>query len=121
VSGRVTVVFGCGGDRDSGKRPQMGEVAAVGAERIVLTDDNPRGEDPAGIVAGIRAGIPADKPVTVIHDRLEAIEAALVEAGPGDAVLVAGKGHETVQVVGNERRRYSDRETVRRLLGGSPW
>lgn len=121
VKGKVTVVFGCGGERDRGKRPEMAQVASRGADRIVLTDDNPRGEDAARIVAEIRTGISADKPVVEIHDRTEAIAAALAEAGAGDAVLVAGKGHESVQIVGSERRRYSDRETVRRLLGTPAW
>lgn len=121
AAGRLIVVFGCGGERDRGKRPQMGEVAARDADRVILTDDNPRGEDGDGIIAEIRGGIPADVPVEVIRDRTEAIAAALTEADPGDAVLVAGKGHESVQIVGSERRRYSDRETVRRLLEVPAW
>ncbi|HEX5314140.1 MAG TPA: cyanophycin synthetase, partial [Gammaproteobacteria bacterium] len=119
AAGRVFVVFGCGGDRDRGKRSQMGAVAAGAADRLVLTNDNPRGEDPAAIVAEIRTGIPAGTEVAVIPDRSQAIAAALGEARAGDVVLVAGKGHEAVQVIGHERRRYSDRQTVERLLLGS--
>ena len=121
--GKVCVVFGCGGERDQGKRGQMGEVAAALADRIVLTDDNPRGEDGDAIIAGILRGIPdtAGAQVSVERDRTQAIVLALATAKPGDTVLVAGKGHETVQIVGAERRRYSDRDTVRRLLGVPRW
>ena len=121
--GRVCVVFGCGGDRDRGKRAQMGGVAAEGADCIVLTDDNPRSEDGDEIVQAIRAGIDAGSKadVYVERDRSRAIAKALDESAPGDVVLVAGKGHEAVQIVGNERRRYSDRDTVRRLLGVPSW
>jgi len=119
--GRVFVVFGCGGDRDRGKRPEMGRVAASGADCVFLTDDNPRTEDGAEIVAEIRAGMPADASVSVVRDRAGAIAAALDEARGGDVVLVAGKGHEAVQIVGTERRRYSDRDTARRLLGAPVW
>jgi UDP-N-acetylmuramoyl-L-alanyl-D-glutamate--2,6-diaminopimelate ligase len=123
ASGRVSVVFGCGGERDRGKRGQMGAAAAAGADRIVLTDDNPRGEEGAGIIADIRSGIPDPTPVqvSVERDRAQAIAVALESAHTGDVVLVAGKGHEAVQIVGTERRRYSDRDTVRRLLGVSVW
>lgn len=121
--GRVCLVFGCGGDRDRGKRGQMGEVAAAGADCIVLTDDNPRSEDGDGIIQAIRAGIGNETKadVHVERDRTRAIAKALEQSSPGDVVLVAGKGHESVQIVGNERRRYSDRETVRLLLGVPSW
>ncbi len=111
--GQVICVFGAGGDRDRGKRSQMGEVAARLADRIILTDDNPRSEVPAEIVADIRAGIHDDADVTIIHDREQAILAALAAAVPGDLVLIAGKGHEQVQVAAR-RRRFSDRDVVRR-------
>ena len=121
--GRVCVVFGCGGDRDRGKRAQMGAVAAAGADCIVLTDDNPRSEDGDGIIAAIRTGISAGNKVDVHveRDRARAIATALERCEAGDVVLVAGKGHESVQIVGNERRRYSDRDTVRSLLGVPAW
>ncbi|MGA7964626.1 MAG: UDP-N-acetylmuramoyl-L-alanyl-D-glutamate--2,6-diaminopimelate ligase [Gammaproteobacteria bacterium] len=123
ASGKVCVVFGCGGERDRGKREQMGAVAAAAAERIVLTDDNPRGEDGSKIIADIRNGIPEQTAaqVSVERDRTQAIADALEAAHAGDVVLVAGKGHETVQIVGAERRRYSDRDTVRHLLGVPVW
>jgi UDP-N-acetylmuramoyl-L-alanyl-D-glutamate--2,6-diaminopimelate ligase len=120
ATGELWCVFGCGGDRDRGKRPMMGAVAADLADRIVLTDDNPRSEDPARIVDDIRAGV-ADHPrVSVIHDRRAAIATAIERARPGDVVLVAGKGHEAEQLVGNERRAFSDRAVVAELLGAAP-
>jgi UDP-N-acetylmuramoyl-L-alanyl-D-glutamate--2,6-diaminopimelate ligase len=120
VLGELWCVFGCGGDRDRGKRPMMGAVAADLADRIVLTDDNPRSEDPAAIVSDIRAGL-ADHPrVNVIHDRRTALKTAIERARPGDVVLVAGKGHEGEQLVGAERRPFSDRAVVAELLGATP-
>lgn len=120
VAGELWCVFGCGGDRDRGKRPLMGAAAADLADRIVLTDDNPRGEDPAEIVREIRAGA-ADHPrVSVIHDRRAALKTAVERARPGDVVLVAGKGHEAEQIVGAERRPFSDRAVIAELLGVSP-
>lgn len=113
----ITCVFGCGGDRDRGKRPLMGGVAAEIADRIVLTDDNPRNEDPAAIVRDIRTGLPDHPDVVVIHDRRAAIRAALEHAKPGDVVLVAGKGHETEQIQGAERRPFDDRAVALELLG----
>ena len=117
--GRVIVVFGCGGDRDRAKRPLMGEAAARGADIIFLTDDNPRQEDPAAIRAAARAGIEAAGGVCrEIGDRAGAIQAALEEARAGDTVLVAGKGHETIQLRGNENVAFDDREVAARLLVG---
>jgi UDP-N-acetylmuramoyl-L-alanyl-D-glutamate--2,6-diaminopimelate ligase len=113
-------VFGCGGDRDRGKRPLMGAVAAERADRIVLTDDNPRTEDPAAIVSEIRAGLGRHPRVDVIHDRRAALQAAIERARPGDVVLVAGKGHESEQVIGNERRAFSDRAAVAEILRVAP-
>jgi UDP-N-acetylmuramoyl-L-alanyl-D-glutamate--2,6-diaminopimelate ligase len=112
--GRLTVVFGCGGERDRGKRALMGQVAARRADAIVLTDDNPRGEDGAAIIADISAGL-GDVRATVIRDRRAAIAHALANAGEGDVVLVAGKGHEEYQIVGRELRPFSDRQVVRAL------
>jgi UDP-N-acetylmuramoyl-L-alanyl-D-glutamate--2,6-diaminopimelate ligase len=116
--GRVIVVFGCGGDRDRAKRPLMGGVAARLADVVVVTSDNPRSEPPATIIHEVLAGIPAggrDK-VTVEPDRAAAIAAALEVAGDGDVVVVAGKGHETTQTVGDRVLEFDDREVVRSLL-----
>jgi len=111
--GRLHVVFGCGGDRDAGKRPLMGSVAAAMADAVVITDDNPRSESPAAIVADIRSGLPQGAKATVIHDRATAIRHALASAATDDVVLVAGKGHEDYQIVGAERRAFSDRAVIR--------
>jgi UDP-N-acetylmuramoyl-L-alanyl-D-glutamate--2,6-diaminopimelate ligase len=120
VVGELTCVFGCGGDRDRGKRPMMGAVAADLADRIVLTDDNPRSEDPAAIVREIQVGVGDHPRVNVIHDRRTALKTAIERARPGDVVLVAGKGHEAEQLVGNDRRAFSDRAVVAELLGVAP-
>ncbi|MEF8833616.1 MAG: UDP-N-acetylmuramoyl-L-alanyl-D-glutamate--2,6-diaminopimelate ligase [Halofilum sp. (in: g-proteobacteria)] len=116
-SGRLWCIFGAGGDRDRGKRPLMAAAAAAGADRIVVTDDNPRHEDPDAIVAGILAGMPADRDVTVERDRERALALALGEADPADVILFAGKGHESVQIRGGESLAWSDREAARRQLG----
>jgi UDP-N-acetylmuramoyl-L-alanyl-D-glutamate--2,6-diaminopimelate ligase len=117
VLGEITCVFGCGGDRDRGKRPLMGAVAADLADRIVLTDDNPRTEDPAAIVNAIREGVGAHPRVSVIHDRRTALASAIGKARPGDVVFIAGKGHESEQFVGKERRAFSDRAVAAEILG----
>jgi UDP-N-acetylmuramoyl-L-alanyl-D-glutamate--2,6-diaminopimelate ligase len=117
VVGEIWCVFGCGGDRDRGKRSMMGAVAADLADRIVLTDDNPRSEDPAAIVRDIREGIGEHPRVNVIHDRRTALKTAIERGRPGDVVLVAGKGHEVEQVIGAERREFDDRAVVAELLG----
>jgi UDP-N-acetylmuramoyl-L-alanyl-D-glutamate--2,6-diaminopimelate ligase len=114
-SGELHVIFGCGGDRDRGKRPMMAAVAAELADGVVITDDNPRTESPAAIAAEVLAGIPAGVPVTVIHDRAEAIRSTLSRTRVGDAVLIAGKGHEDYQLVGADKRVFSDRQFVRAL------
>lgn len=111
--GALHVVFGCGGDRDRGKRPMMASVAAELADQVVITDDNPRTESPAAIAAEVLGGIPAGVPVMVIHDRAEAIRSTLSRARAGDAVLIAGKGHEDYQLIGTERRLFSDQQVVR--------
>ncbi len=110
--GRVIVVFGCGGERDRQKRPLMGRAAATLADVIIVTSDNPRAEDPAAIAAEVVAGADGPGRVQVELDRRAAIHLALSSAGPGDVVLVAGKGHETVQVVGRRNEKFSDREVV---------
>ena len=116
--GALYVVFGCGGERDRGKRALMGEVAAQAADHIILTDDNPRGESPHAIVEDILQGVHATgvSSPQVIHDRRAAIVSALTQAREGDVVLVAGKGHEDYQWVGNERLAASDRLWVREAL-----
>jgi UDP-N-acetylmuramoyl-L-alanyl-D-glutamate--2,6-diaminopimelate ligase len=120
--GRVLVVFGCGGDRDRGKRPLMAAAATRGADLSVLTSDNPRDEDPLQIIAEARAGAVPDRALIVEPDREAAIAAALDHAGPGDIVVIAGKGHETAQVVGDREVPFDDREVARRLLGRPrPW
>ncbi len=115
--GRVLIVFGCGGERDPGKRPLMGETAERLADRLIVTDDNPRGEDADRIVAMILSGLRTPARALVQRDRALAIVAAIGEAGPGDAVLIAGKGHEDYQIVGSERRPFSDRECLRAYTG----
>lgn len=106
--GRLWCVFGCGGDRDPGKRPQMGAIAERLADEIILTNDNPRTEDPQAILDAIRAGM--NKEVRTLPDRARAIQDAIGQARPGDIVLVAGKGHESWQIVGEERIPFRDRE-----------
>jgi len=115
-AGRLYLVFGCGGDRDVGKRPMMGEVAARLADRLIVTDDNPRTEDPAKIVADIQRGIAANHDVLTEHDRAVAIRKALRAARDGDVVLIAGKGHEDYQIVGSEKRAFSDQAIVKEFI-----
>jgi UDP-N-acetylmuramoyl-L-alanyl-D-glutamate--2,6-diaminopimelate ligase len=117
-AGVLWCVFGCGGDRDSGKRPVMGTVADELADQIIVTDDNPRSEDPQAITAGILSGI-KHRRARVIHDRREAIATALKEAQAIDVVLIAGKGHEDYQIYGETRRSFSDRIEAERLLGAA--
>ncbi len=121
TTGRLIIVLGCGGDRDRGKRPVMGEVAARGADVLIVTDDNPRSEPPAEIRASMLAGarsVPAEQSARVIEegDRRAAIEQALALAGSGDTVLVAGKGHETGQEVGGIMLAFDDVSVVRQSL-----
>jgi UDP-N-acetylmuramoyl-L-alanyl-D-glutamate--2,6-diaminopimelate ligase len=110
--GQLRVVFGCGGDRDAGKRPEMGAVAAELADDIIVTDDNPRSEDPAQITAGIIAGISRATPHVIEHDRAFAIRMALERSDADDVVLVAGKGHEDYQLIGTTRRAFRDQAVV---------
>lgn len=111
---RVLVVFGCGGDKDRGKRPMMGEVASRLADVVVLTSDNPRSEDPMAIIDEIRAGAAA--PVEIEPDRRAAIALAVTQATPGDVVVIAGKGHETTQVIGDATIPFDDRDVAREVL-----
>ncbi|RDV04968.1 UDP-N-acetylmuramoyl-L-alanyl-D-glutamate--2,6-diaminopimelate ligase [Undibacter mobilis] len=113
ASGHLVVVFGAGGDRDPGKRPLMGEVAQQKADRVIVTDDNPRSEEPAEIRAAILAAAPG---ATEIGDRGQAIRAGIAGLRPGDVLLVAGKGHETGQIVGAQVLPFSDHEAVATVL-----
>jgi UDP-N-acetylmuramoyl-L-alanyl-D-glutamate--2,6-diaminopimelate ligase len=119
TSGRLAVVFGCGGDRDRGKRPLMGEIAARLADRLWVTSDNPRSENPQTIIDEVVAGVPAaTAPVryATIADRRHAIRDALRWAAPGDTVILAGKGHETYQIIGTDVLPFDDREVARQIL-----
>jgi UDP-N-acetylmuramoyl-L-alanyl-D-glutamate--2,6-diaminopimelate ligase len=112
--GRLLCVFGCGGDRDATKRPLMGAIASRLADRVVVTSDNPRSEDPAAIVAQVLAGAGAN--AEGVADRREAIARAVREAATGDVLLIAGKGHETTQVVAGVAHPFSDADEVRSAL-----
>ena len=113
---RLLFLFGCGGDRDQEKRPLMGKIAAKYADRIILTEDNPRSEDPEAIVKHIMGAIEEKAKVEVIIDRREGIQRALEMAQPGDTLVLAGKGHEDYQVIGDKKIHFSDKETVLELL-----
>lgn len=116
TNGRLFVVFGCGGDRDPGKRPQMGRIAAMHADRVFVTSDNPRTEDPQKIVNEILAGMPAQAIGVASIDRRMAIRAAIEAAQAGDAVLIAGKGHEKQQIVGRRADHFDDMDEARDAL-----
>ena len=118
--GRLTCVFGCGGDRDRGKRPQMAAIAERGADRVIVTDDNPRSENGDAIVVDIVAGFEHRQKVRIERDRARAIALALADAGSGDVILVAGKGHETYQEVAGIRHAFDDLAVARELLGQRP-
>lgn len=114
--GQLWCVFGCGGERDRSKRPRMGAIAEAQADRVILTDDNPRGEDGLAIIREIQAGMARPDRSTVVRDRRDAIHRAVTAAARGDVVLVAGKGHETVQIIGDRRVPFSDFDAVREAL-----
>lgn len=117
TAGRLIVVFGCGGDRDRTKRPRMGNVASRLADYVVITSDNPRSEDPMAIAREVEAGLEKDfSDYKIITDRLDAIRDAINVARPGDIVLVAGKGHEKYQVIGDKQLPYSDRDSILEIL-----
>lgn len=118
-SGRVLVVFGCGGDRDREKRPLMGQVAAAGADVVIVTTDNPRTESPQIIIDAIVAAVPGSTELLVEPDRAKAIERALGLARAGDLVLIAGKGHETYQEINGEKLDFDDRVIALEILGGA--
>jgi UDP-N-acetylmuramoyl-L-alanyl-D-glutamate--2,6-diaminopimelate ligase len=115
VKGRLWVVFGAGGDRDPGKRPVMGRIASEGADVVVVTSDNPRTEDPETIIDDIERGM-GRAPRRRVPDRRDAIKHALLNAAHDDLVLLAGKGHETYQIVGTEKRSFDERQVVREVL-----
>ena len=119
TAGRLLCVFGCGGDRDRGKRPQMAAIAGRLADQVIVTDDNPRSEDGEAIVADILAGFAPGAAVEVERDRAAAIRAAIRAAGPADTVLVAGKGHETYQETGDRRLPFDDLAVAALALRGS--
>lgn len=116
TTGKLICIFGCGGDRDPGKRPIMAAVAERLADQVIVTDDNPRTEDGDAIVADIVKGFTAPARALIERDRAAAIAQGIALGNPGDVVLIAGKGHEDYQIVGTERRRFSDREVARALL-----
>jgi len=115
-TGKLWCVFGCGGDRDQGKRSGMGRAVEELADRVIITDDNPRNEVPEKIVADILAGMERADQACVVHNRQAAIEYALSQAAADDLVVIAGKGHEQEQIIGNARRPFSDRHLVERIL-----
>jgi len=118
---RVIVVFGCGGDRDRTKRPAMGDVAGRLADRVVVTSDNPRSENPRAIIDEVMAGVGSRRAATVEPDREQAIVLALHEAEPGDVVVIAGKGHETTQTIGERVLPFDDRQVTRSQLERLQW
>ena len=113
VKGRLFCIFGCGGDRDRGKRPLMGRIAHDKADVVIVTDDNPRSEDPAAIRAEMLEGAPGARE---IGDRAEAIRTAVRELRAGDILVVAGKGHETGQIIGDRTLPFSDHDEVRAAI-----
>ncbi|MER3434016.1 MAG: UDP-N-acetylmuramoyl-L-alanyl-D-glutamate--2,6-diaminopimelate ligase [Leptolyngbya sp. ERB_1_1] len=116
IPGQMICVFGCGGDRDRTKRPKMGNIAATLADQVIVTSDNPRTENPEQILEDVVAGIPKSVNPTVISDRATAIKTAILQAKPGDGVLIAGKGHEDYQILGTEKIHFDDREQARAAL-----
>ncbi|WP_261903590.1 UDP-N-acetylmuramoyl-L-alanyl-D-glutamate--2,6-diaminopimelate ligase [Vibrio fortis] len=116
-SGNLWAIFGCGGDRDKGKRPMMAETAEQFADKIIISDDNPRSEDPAEIVKDMLVGLKNPQAAYVELDRYQAVKFALEQAGNNDIILLAGKGHEDYQVLKDKTVHYSDRESALQLLG----
>ncbi len=121
TAGRVICVFGAGGERDRGKRPLMGRAVEQGAHAAILTNGNPRREDPTRIFRDVLGGCRNPRAVEVISDRTAAIHRALATARPGDCVLLAGKGHETHQIIGRRRVPLDDREVAREWLYAGQW
>src|SRR5699024_10513403 len=115
-TGKIHCVFGCGGDRDAGKRPLMAQAAEQGADYLWLTSDNPRSESPEKIIADMQAGLTQAANAQVLIDRAEAIRAAISAAEHNDVVLIAGKGHEEEQIIGSERIPFSDKAVAAKVL-----
>ncbi len=113
---KLGLVFGCGGNRDKGKRPMMGEIAERLADWVIVTDDNPRHEDPATIRKEIIAGAKADKNMQEIGDRAKAIAAGIERLKPGDVLIIAGKGHESGQIVGDKTLPFDDADVAQKIL-----
>jgi UDP-N-acetylmuramoyl-L-alanyl-D-glutamate--2,6-diaminopimelate ligase len=113
---KIRVIFGCGGDRDNSKRQVMGKIASENADSIILTNDNPRGEDPQAIINDILAGTKVENDVQVMLDRRDAINSAIENLGEEEALLIAGKGHETTQIIGSEIHQFSDIEVALNAL-----
>ena len=120
VQGELICVFGCGGDRDRTKRPQMAAIAARLADQVLVTSDNPRTEDPEQILKDVVAGIPEGTPLRVDVDRAQAIAEAIAKAQPQDLVLIAGKGHEDYQILGTTKVHFDDREEAEKALRNRP-
>jgi UDP-N-acetylmuramoyl-L-alanyl-D-glutamate--2,6-diaminopimelate ligase len=119
AAGRIITVFGCGGDRDKTKRAPMGRAAGKYSDLAIITSDNPRTEDPLKIIAEVEAGVKETAtPYKVISDRREAIHFAIKEAKPGDVIIIAGKGHETYQIIGSDKFHFDDREVAKEALDG---
>jgi UDP-N-acetylmuramoyl-L-alanyl-D-glutamate--2,6-diaminopimelate ligase len=119
---RIWTIFGCGGDRDKGKRPLMAQMALQYSDCVVITSDNPRTEEPQSIINDILAGVPAQEKskAQVFVDRKQAIAETLSQASEGDVVLIAGKGHEDYQIIGTQKFPFSDVKIVEEVLGGRP-
>ena len=119
---RVITVFGCGGDRDRTKRPIMGKLSATYSDYVVVTSDNPRSEEPERILADVAAGLEesgwTQERYALLPDRSQAITEAIRMAEPGDVVIIAGKGHETYQIIGGETKHFDDREEARAAIRG---
>jgi UDP-N-acetylmuramoyl-L-alanyl-D-glutamate--2,6-diaminopimelate ligase len=116
-AGRLICVFGCGGDRDRGKRPEMASIAAELADLVIVTSDNPRTEDPLKIIGDILKGMPHGATYEVMPDRAQAIQRAVSISDEGDVIVIAGKGHEDYQIIGETKTRFDDREVVRKAFG----
>lgn len=112
----LVCLFGCGGDRDRSKRPEMAAIAEKLADKVIVTSDNPRTEDPEAIIAEIMSGFKSTRKVVKITSREDAIRAAVQFATPGSTILLAGKGHETYQIIGTEKKHFDEREIVKSVL-----
>ena len=115
--GKITCICGCGGDRDTGKRPEMAAIACGMADHVIFTNDNPRTENPDSIIEMMLAGVKDCSNYEVVKDRRSAIEVAFSKSVPGDVLLIAGKGHEDYQIIGKTKYHYSDREVAMELTG----